>query len=291
MSLPPTATVVVARTAYGDRQRQARAWLEEIVSLASESKGFVRADIQPPGPQHPDDWVVVYEFESAARLQAWLDSGERDSMVSAEPDLFDGEPREQIIATRNLDNSVNAVASFRLRSLDEEAPRGILDAATIEDAFNAEYERFVSVISRFDGFLRCELFPAVPGVQEETVIVFSFEDRHSLDGWLESDERKEALMRLEPLFEADRTINIVGGFAGWFGQTDGRPIPTWKQASLILLALYPTALVIGYIRAWLLPGVSTPVATLIGNAGGVLVLSWWLMPWLTNRFSDWLRRN
>lgn len=290
MSLPRTATVVVARTAYGDRQRQARAWLEEIVNLASESKGFVRADIQPPGPQHPEDWVVVYEFETNEKLRAWLESSERLAMVSGEPDLFVGGPREQIIATRNLDNSVNAVASFRLRALDEDAPRGILDADTIEEAFTAEYERFVSVISRFDGFLRCELFPAVPGLQEETVIVFSFENRQFLDQWLDSDERTDALKRLEPLFESDRVINIVGGFAGWFGPPDGRPIPTWKQASLILLALYPTALAIGYVRALILPDVSTPIATLIGNAGGVLVLSWWLMPWLTNKFADWLRR-
>ncbi len=290
MSLPPTATVVIARTAYGDRQRRARAWLEEIVSLASDATGFVRADIQPPSPQHPDDWVVVYEFETNERLRSWLESSERLAMVSGEPDLFSGAPREQIIATRNLGNSVNAVASFRLRALDEDAPRGLFDAETIEDAFNAEYERFVSVISRFEGFLRCELFAAVPGVQDETVIVFSFEDRRSLDTWLDSDERSEALKRLQPLFETDRVINIVGGFAGWFGQSEGRPVPTWKQATLILFALYPTALAIGYIRSRVLPDVGTPIATLIGNAGGVVVLSWWLMPWLTRRFADWLRR-
>ena len=228
-------------------------------------------------------------YKRQDKLRAWLESPERLELVSSEPSIFQGAPREQIIATRQLDNSVNAVASFRLRSLDADAPKGILDANTVEEAFTAEYERFVSVISGFPGFLRCELFPAVPGLQEETVVVFSFEDRERLDQWLDSPERLDALKRLEPLFETDRVMNIVS-FAGWFGQSGGRNIPTWKQATLILLALYPTALAIGYLRAFVLPDVPTPIATLIGNAGGVLVLSWWLMPWLTNRFSDWLQR-
>ncbi len=259
------------------------------MSLASKHDGFVRSDIQPPRPQHPDEWVVVYEFASRELLSAWLRSPDRSEMVDAEPDLFIGAPREQVLATRNMDESVQAVASFRLRKIDTDAPRGVLDASSVEDAFVAEYERLVDVVSAFPGFLRIELFPAVSGVQDETVVVFSFENRVRLDSWLESDERADALRRLEPLFESDRTLNVVGGFAGWFGNPADRPVRTWKQATLILLALYPTALAVGFVRDLVLPDLPGPVATLVGNAGGVLVLSWWLMPLLTARFAAWLR--
>ena len=290
MSPSPTSTVIVARTAHQGRERQAQAWLEEIVQLAAETPGYVRGDIQPPGPDHPDEWVVVYEFANSEQLATWLTSRERQAMVTAEPDLFEGAPREQVIATRYLDESITAVASFRLRPFDNNVEAALLDAATVEDAFATEYENLVATVSQFPGFVRCELFEAVPGVQDETIVVFTFEARTDLDAWLESPERQDVLARIKPLFASDRTMNIVGGFAGWFGNAPDRPVRTWKQAALILLALYPTALAIGALRDVVAPGLPGPIATLIGNAGGVIVLTWWLMPELTNRFSEWLRR-
>lgn len=290
MSPLPAATVIVARTAQPGQERRARAWLEEIVRLASEAPGYVRSDIQPPDAVHPDEWVVVYEFADRDHLAAWLRSTVRQDMVSAEPDVFAGSPREQVLAARNLDESVTAVASFRLRASEPDATPGLLDASSVEEAFAGEYENLVAVVSRFDGFIRCELFSAVEGVQDETIVVFTFETRRDLDTWLDSSERQEALARLRPLFASDRTMNIVGGFAGWFGNAPDRPVRTWKQGALILLALYPTALVIGFLRDLAAPDLPGPVATFIGNAGGVIVLTWWLMPILTRRFSEWLRR-
>ncbi len=290
MRSPPTATVIVARTVQGDRQRQARAWLEDIVALASNAEGFVRSDVQPPGPQHPNEWVVVYEFTNHERLAEWLTSSNRTLMLQRESDLFLGSPREQVVATRNLAESVTAVASFRLRTLDDTAAGGLLDATSIDEVFALEYENLVDVVSTFAGFIRCELFAAEPGVQDETIIVFSFEDRTRLDLWLGSPERQRALDRLQPLLASERTVNVIGGFAGWFGGSADAPVRTWKQGALIMLALYPTALIIGFLRDLILPDLPTVVATFIGNAGGVIVLTWWLMPVLTRRFADWLRQ-
>ena len=290
MSPPPTSTVIVARTAQRGLERRAQAWLEEIVRLASEAPGYVRGDIHPPGPNHPDEWVVVYEFADRDQLSNWLRSPVRRDMVTAEPDVFTGFPREQVLATRNLHETVTAVASFRLRQFDTESTPGVLDASSAEEAFAGEYENLVAVVSRFDGFIRCELFPAEPGTQDETIVVFTFDTRTNLDRWLDSAERQEVLARIEPLFATERTINIVGGFAGWFGNAPDRPVRTWKQGALILLALYPTALVIGFLRDLVAPDLPGPIATFIGNAGGVVVLTWWLIPLLTKRFSEWLRR-
>ncbi len=289
MNAPRTATVIVARSAKDQQARAAERWLNEIVRLASESPGFVRSEVQPPGPDHPNEWVVVYEFRTRDELDAWLSSSVRSEMVAREPDIFLGHPREQVLAARNLEHSVTAVASFRLASLEPDSPRGVLDAQTVEAAFVAEYDRLHSVVSRFPGFLRCEYHPATQGVQDEEIIVFTFADRPSLDGWLGSEERKTTLERIRPLLKDDRTLNIVGGFAGWFDTQSDRPVKTWKSAALILLALYPTALAVGYVRDLALPDLSGPVATLIGNAGGVAILSWFVMPPLTRRLALWLR--
>ena len=122
------------------------------------------------------------------------------------------------------------------------------------------------------------------------MIVFSFRSRDQLDVWLNSDERSKQLERLDEFVEGDRQVNVVGGFGGWFtfGQ---RQVKTWKQAAVVLLALYPTVLVINELLGWVLPD-SFPylLSVLVGNILGVGVLSWVLMPRLTLLLDNWLRR-
>ena len=284
MSSPP-ATVVVARTARTGRDAQAQAWLDGLFAAARRAPGFAGGEVQPPGAQHPGEWVVVYEFESRRALTDWLASAERAAIRVDEHDVFVGPAREQIIAAGGHTRSVTGVSSFRLRTPDEDAAETSLDPE-----FGRAYDELLEAIRPFPGFISCDLFPAEPGVQDEAIVVFSFESRAELDDWFASQERARVLARIEPLLDDSPTTNVVGGFAGWFAPVGGRAVPTWKQAALVLLALYPTALVIGALRDAVLPDLPGPVATLIGNAGGVLVLSWFLMPVLTRRFASWLRR-
>jgi hypothetical protein len=61
------------------------------------------------------------------------------------------------------------------------------------------------------------------------------------------------LAEIEPYLEGERTINVVGGFAGWFELPGAPVVKRWKQASIVLLALFPTTLVLTQVREWLLP--------------------------------------
>ena len=146
------------------------------------------------------------------------------------------------------------------------------------------------MLDRFDGFIRSELVEPVPGTQDDTAIIFSFTSRDTLDRWLESPERRQALAEIDPILEGERTVNVVGGFAGWFPGTASTTPQRWTQAALVLLGLYPTSMVIGVIRDRLYPDLTDPLAVLTGNVIGVAVLSWLLMPVLTRRFDGWLRR-
>lgn len=277
MSPTPSATVVVARTAQPGREDDAADWLKDLVHRASLADGFMKCDLQRPGPQHPDEWVVVYEFVDHEALRSWLTSTERTSRIGAEAELFAGEPREQILAMGgSAEHPVTAVSSFRLNT--------DVSGSELEPIF-AELR---AAVETFDGFLRHELFPPEPGLQEETVVVFSFENRALLDVWLQSAEREHAMSKIDPLLDV-RTTNVIGGFAGWFHNPSHTPVRTWKQAALVLAALYPTALVVGFLRDLVLPDLAGPIATLIGNALGVAILSWLVMPPLTRRFADWLR--
>ena len=239
--------------------------------------GHLGSDLQAPGPEHPDEWMIVYQFESQSLLDDWIDSPIRAALLAEGAELTEGASRVQHLALGLGENPVTAVASFKVRQ-----------GRWAE--FEEGYDRIIQSIGRFDGFLSAQLFPPVDGVQDETVIVSSFRSRDQLDVWLNSDERSEQLEQLDEFVEGDRQVNVVGGFGGWFtfGQ---RQVKTWKQAAVVLLALYPTVLVINELLGWVLP-ISFPylLSVLVGNILGVGVLSWELMPQLTLLLDNWLRR-
>lgn len=131
--------------------------------------------------------------------------------------------------------------------------------------------------------------PRNPGAQEEAVAVLTFTTQEHLRDWLESDQRSDLLRGLEPIVDSPRTVNVVGGFAGWFGGEGGQPVKRWKQALVVLSALYPTALLLGVVREAVAPNLPSSVGTLVGNAAGVAILTWLLMPVLTRVLSGWLR--
>lgn len=239
--------------------------------------GHVGSDLQPPGPRHPEEWVIVYRFDSQSRLDSWIKSPVRAKLLAEGADLTEGEARVQQLALSTGEDPVTAVASFRVRDGQREA-------------FEQDYEQIIESMATFDGFLRAQLYPPVEGVQEETVIVFSFLSREQLDSWFTSHERRQQLERLDEHIEGERQLNVVGGFGGWF-DLGPREVKTWKQAATVLLALYPTVLVLNELLDWLLPD-DFPylLAVLVGNFLGVATLSWILMPKLTAFLAGWLRR-
>lgn len=84
---------------------------------------------------------------------------------------------------------------------------------------------------------------------------------------------------MEPLTESDRTVNVVGGYAGWF-RGDAR-VARWKSAVAVVLALVPTSLIYAAARAALFPDIPLVPGIVVGNVFGTVVLPWLLMPAIT----------
>jgi antibiotic biosynthesis monooxygenase (ABM) superfamily enzyme len=272
-----TPTVIVARRVKPGRERDVERWLRRLLAEAAEAPGYVDAEAQPPDALHPDEWVVVYQFEDAESLRSWLRSEERAALLHGGDDLIVGPAREQVVALTPEREPVTAVSSVRVREGAHEEYRTL-------------HDEIVAAMRNFPGFLRCDLFEPVPGVQDDTVVVMAFDGREHLDSWLRSDERRQILVRMDELVEGDRTVNVVGGFAGWFSPAGAPPVRTWKQAAVVLLALAPTSLALTLLREWLLPDIALVPGLLLGNVAGVAILTWVLMPFLTRRLEGWLRR-
>lgn len=251
--------------------------MRRITDTAARQPGHLGSDLQPPSPQHPDEWVIIYQFADQPSLDAWIASPVREALLDEGTPLTRGKARVQRVAMGAGDEPVTAVASFRVR-------------AGHETLFAEGFERLLDSLQTFDGYLRAQLFPPVEGVQDDTVIVFSFQSREELDVWLQSRAREELLAQLDTHLDGERQVNVVDGFGGWFSMVAG-PVPTWKQATIVLVGLFPTVLVLNEILDRIIPdSVPYVLDVLIGLIISVVTLSWLIMPRLTSTFSNWLHR-
>ena len=273
-------TVIVARRVRPGCEDDYVAWHARIAAAAAAYPGHISNELQPPDSAHPGEWVTVYSFEDGERLDAWLASPIREEIIAAAQGLLDGPVREQRVASlRTAPEPVTVVFSQRI------APGG-------DAAFAALYEDVGQRLGRFGGFLGSQLLPPVAGVQEDYVIVASFASRPDLDRWLESDERQAWVAEAAPLIEGERTVNVVGGFGGWFPAAADMPAgpKRWKQAVAVLLALYPVSLLITFVRTEVAPDMNMVLAVLVANVLGVAALSFFLMPLVTRWLAGWLGR-
>ena len=270
-------TVIVSRKVILGREAELERWMQRVHSAATMQPGYLSDDHQPPDSRHPNEWVVTYQFTDTDALEAWLASPLRRKLIAEGRELIESDARHQVLALPESHTArpVTAVISSLVKPGREADYRAV--HADIEIALNGA-----------PGFLRSELFEAVPGVQEHTVVVFAFDSRDHLDAWLDSDLRRQLVTRLEPLVEGERVLNVVGGFAGWFSAE--RPVKRWKQAATVLVGIFPLSLAITLIRIRVAPDLPTVVAVLVSNAVGVTLLTYFVMPRLTRLLAGWLRR-
>lgn len=270
-------TVLVARKVVPGREAAFAEWLAKLMHASQLAQGHIAVDVQRPGTAHPDEWMVVYRFESALALDNWMASSTRRRIIEEGDSLILGEPRVQVFAATPKDPGVRMVTSYLLSSDGEEMHRKI-------------HAEAMDQLEAMPGFRDREILEAVPGVQPETVVILNFDDEASLRLWIDSDARSELLSKLDPHIEGSYTTNVLGGFAGWFTFDDSKEPRRWKQALVVLIGLFPVALVFSIIRIAVWPNAPVVLAVLIGNIVGVALLTWVVMPPLTRRLSGWLGR-
>lgn len=270
-------TVLVARRVVPGKEALFAEWMTRITHAAQKAEGHVASDVQRPDSAHPDEWMIVYRFEDADSLDVWLESDIRMQLLKEGANLILGEPRVQIFAAPEADPGIRMVTSYLLKD----------GGASVHSAV---HDDVMTELENYPGFRQREILDAVPGVQNETVVILTFDDDPSLRRWLESDERRQLLSRLDPHIEGTYTTNVLGGFAGWFTFDGSKEPPRWKQALVVLIALFPITLLIAFVRSRLWPDAPIVPAVFVGNVIGISLLTWLVMPPLTRRLSGWLSR-
>ena len=268
------ATVVVSRRVRAEESAGFQRWIRRLRRTIQRAPGFVDLTVHPPNANHPDEWIVLYQFESPRDLDDWLQSAARMALIAeSETYLVDRPIEQRIVAPTS--GTVTLISAVRLRP-------------GTEDAHHHLHSHAVAAAQRLGGLIRHELVPAVAGAQPETVALLTFQSRTHLDRWLSAPERRRILDAMADLTEGPRTLNVVGDFAGWFNSTGAWAPKRWKQAIAVVIGLVPVSFAVTLIRQATAPQLPLLAAVAITAVVNVVVMTWLVMPLITRILRRWL---
>jgi antibiotic biosynthesis monooxygenase (ABM) superfamily enzyme len=158
------------------------------------------------------------------------------------------------------------------------------------EGFLALSERLHALASRQPGFIHQERRPI-----EQTAEIVRFETTlrfdtaaHCID-WLDHPERRR-LLNLEEE-QAGFTFRGHGnweGYSRWLSSRVTTEPPKWKVNLLVLLTLYPTAMLLTPLLHRVFQGFGMPSLMLISNVLCVAATSWVLVPFVSRFYLRWL---
>jgi antibiotic biosynthesis monooxygenase (ABM) superfamily enzyme len=270
--------VVITQSVRPEQEAEYLRWQTEINAVCRTFPGFEVAEIVPPVPGVQNDCVVVFRFDTTEHLGAWLRSDARQTLLARGQALFAGDARQHIVA--GAPPGVGMVVSTRVKAGRDHEYREWQTAIDREAA-------------RFPGFRGNEVFPPVPGLQEEWVVVVRFDSTENLRRWLESDVRKRLNGEAARLWHEARVESFTGGFPGWFtagASGPGQPAlpPNWKQAMVVLFVLFPTVMLLSKVLSPFLTGLPFSLQMFVSNVASVALMTWLFMPLALRGLGFWL---
>jgi uncharacterized protein len=225
------------------------------------------------------DWAVEVTFDSAERLDEWLDGpARREALRDGEAEGFWRQTTDLVLAGREL------------------PPAGIgLFLHSVAHGKEAEFVTAQTDLTvntaGFPGYEGTAVFPADASGQWMSVL--RFRTGHQLTAWLGSRERQEALPQLRDhltrnFSELPRSAPFGSTVRVQDGQT--RITPAWKSAMVVLLCLYPTVMVFSKSLDPELHhlGLMPWLAVFIANVASVALLTWVLVPAASRPLRRWL---
>ena len=272
-------TVIIGQRVRPGAEKEFLTWQHGLNDAASCYPGFIGGEVTAP-TDGQSEWVVIYRFDSAANLRAWLDSSTRLDRLALGDQYLDGLATQQIVCGTEtpVDQLVTVVVTHRVRPEDVEA-------------FLTWQERLQLAESKFHGYRGTELFRPVEGVQDEWTAMSRYDNAAALDTWLTSDERKQLLAEGK-MFHDFKLRTVDNSFGSWFAFDDegneAPPPSDTKTSVAVWVGLYPTVMLLTLA----LSPLKMPIwiGLLVGTLLSSFVISFVTMPYYVNPLlKNWLR--
>ena len=162
------------------------------------------------------------------------------------------------------------------------------------DWFMQWQQRVTATVEQFPGYSGTDIYPPSEK-RQEWVAVLHFLDDPALQKWLDSSERTDLLKELREKIGEFQLERITGGFAEWFVEhtPSAQRTPGWKMVMTVVLALYPTVMLLhlAFHKLWDSLNTGMALSMLFGNMMSVSILQWIVMPQLTKIVAPWLNAS
>lgn len=242
-------------------------WQAGFTHAATAAPGFVSLEIIPAFPGAVE-WRVIQRFQTVALLEGWQNSPVRRQFLS-DLDALRGSAQGDLLDEVAPDfHSLSCVTE--VITTEVEAGR--------EDAFQAWAKTVQTAQARFPGYMGTLVQAPLSAEIPYWTTLVRYATPEQLEAWLASAERRALLERSDPLVSHWKSQRLSNPFGGWFPtQPDQPPTAAWKQTCLVLLVLFPVVMLEIRFLSPLLAQAPLAIATFIGNAISVSLVSWPLM--------------
>lgn len=249
-----------AKSAFAD-------WQAKFHSCIVAHLGFVSLEFRSsPGPSQTE-WEIVQRFCDAQSLFSWRESKQRRELIDDLQSYVEDPIQERELDADSL--SASATEVF----ITEVSP-------DMDSAYRNWIAKIHRVEAKFPGFKSMYVQSPISRHSKTWITLLQFDNQVNLDRWLASHERQEVLNESKAFIASLESHRMISPYAGWFSSiATGGVLPSvWKQTMLILLLLFPIVMLeLAYLSPLTL-GLGLSLATFIGNAISVTLLTWPMMP-------------
>lgn len=263
-----------------EAQKSFALWQEKMNKIVADFPGFVSLEMRPEQKADYVEWTTVLRFRTRKDVDNWRYSRKRKELLREAKSLFiENNPIEEVDPESYKEKkSVTEVFVTRV---------------TLEN-----YERYRAWASKIQQIEA--QFPGYEGIYIQApekekggnwITILRFDTPEHLDGWLSSPERQEVLKQSESIVEELQSHRVVSPFAGWFAdisKSTGEVPAAWKQTMLVLLVLFPIVMLELKFLSPLTKSLNSSLATFIGNAISVTLVTWPMMPIVIHCLRWWL---
>jgi uncharacterized protein len=268
-------TKIILQEGY---EPQFAAWQSRFAHMASAAPGFVSLEIIPAFTGAVE-WRVIQRFQTVSFLERWQNSPARRQL------LVDLSPIQGGAEGSLLDE---IAPDFHSLSCVTEVITTEIEPGRV-GAFQSWTEGIHAAQAQFPGYMGTLIqAPMSTDIPYWTTLV-RYSTLEQLEAWLASPERKALLERSDPVVSRWKSRRLANPFGGWFPTEPDQPPPAaWKQTCLVLLVLFPVVMLeIRFLNPFL-THVPSVIATFIGNAISVSLVSWPLMKFAIALLGWWL---
>lgn len=242
-------------------------WQAKLNAVITAFSGFVSLEILSPSEMTQFNWVIIQRFYNAEDVAVWRKSKERQQLMDKLKDFVAADIQEVKSEASHLKEGVTEVFVTQVNPHQEQAYRN-----WIAKIHQAE--------AKFPGFRGVYVQSPSHAQSQNWITLLQFDSPENLDLWLTSEERQKILEESKPLITSLESHRVISPYTGWFASVakKGKTAPLWKQTLIILLVLFPIVMLELKFLSPLTASLNISLATFIGNAISVSLISWPMMP-------------